>query len=165
MGGVNGTYLPVSWQHYLYFEELLVSWTTVHSVFVGRGAGLWKKFSFCLSLIKHLVDVVESADPRFSWHHHAIWNASCSQDAHTQVSTRGSLGLLSQVACLALLWQHPKAHICQDVRRLRGSQCIHFISLTQAVWDYYLVVYKWSSILTATIAFSRRLQLQQGIQL
>lgn len=39
------------------------------------------------------------ADPRFLWHHNAIWNASCSQDANLQVPTRGPPRLVSQVAC------------------------------------------------------------------
>lgn len=157
-------------------KELPVSWRTVLPVFkmcVGcltqasqRWGLLWKMFSFLsLSYQTSCACCWFARTLDFLWHHHAVWNASCSQDAHTQVPTRGSPRLMSQVACLVLLWQHPRAHICQDVRRLRGSPCIHFISLTQAVWDYYLAVYKWSAILTATIAFSRRLQLQQGIQL
>lgn len=149
-------------------KELPVSSSTVLPVFkvcVGcssvrqhRGEGFRGKcFLSCLSPIKHLVDDVDLCG--FLWHHHAIWNASCSQDAHTQVPTRGRPRPVSQVACLVLLWQHPRAQICQDVQKLRGSQRIHFITLTQAVWDYYLAVYKWSAILTATIAFTRRPQL------
>lgn len=62
-----------------------------------------------------------------------------------------------------LLWQHPGAHICQDAQRLRGSQCIHFTPLPQAVVDYYLTFYEWSAILTATVLTTR--QLQQDLQL
>lgn len=150
-------------------KELPVSSSTVLPVFtvcVGcvsvrqhRGEALWGEMFSFLSVSYQTISLMSliCADPRFLWHHRAIWNASCSRDAPAQVPTRGSRRLVSQVACLVLLWQHPRAHICQaqDVRR--GSQCIHFTSLTQAVWDYYLAVYKLSAILTGTIAFSRRL--------
>lgn len=53
------------------------------------------------------------------------WNASCCGDANPQVPTRGP----SQTCVPSgLLWQHPRAHICQDMQRPRGSRCIHFTS-------------------------------------
>lgn len=53
------------------------------------------------------------------------WNASRSGDANPQVPTRGP----SQTCVPSgLLWQHPRAHICQDMQRPGGSRCIHFTS-------------------------------------
>lgn len=53
------------------------------------------------------------------------WNASRCGDANPQVLTRGPLQ-----TCVpsGLLWQHPRAHIYQDMQRPIGSRCIHFTS-------------------------------------
>lgn len=52
-------------------------------------------------------------------------NALRSGDANPQVPTRGP----SQTCVPSgLLWQHPRAHICQDMQRPGGSRCIHFTS-------------------------------------
>lgn len=65
------------------------------------------------------------ADPGFFCGVAVRWNASRSGDANPQVPTRGP----SQT-CVprGLLWQHPRAHICQDMQRPGGSRCIHFTS-------------------------------------
>lgn len=73
--------------------------------------------------------------PDFLWHRRAIWNAMLTSSNPWPCQTFVTSGLF------CALWQHPRAHICQNVRRLRGSQCIHFISPTQAGY-YYLAVYK-----------------------
>lgn len=65
---------------------------------------LWKHVVLLVPLLSDIsLILLIFADPRFLWHRHAIWNASCSQHAHTQVPTRGPPRHVSQVACLVLL--------------------------------------------------------------
>lgn len=51
------------------------------------------------------------------------WNASCCGDANPQVTTRGPT---QTCAPSGLLWQHPRAHIYQDMQRPIGSRRLHF---------------------------------------
>lgn len=98
-----------------YFRKVLFPLSNKHLVFF--------LFLFCWRQIFHGIKVQSGMPPAL--------------ELLSRVPTRGSPRLLSQVACLVLLWQHLGAHIGQDVRRLRGSQCIHFTPLTQAVGYYW----------------------------
>ncbi len=151
-------------------KELPVSSSTVLPVFkmcVGcssvmqhRGEAFRGKcFLSCLSPIKHLVDgswfvrifVASPCDLEY------LLLSRCSYTSPNTWPSQASVpsGLFSPIVTA------PQGSNLPGCTK-RGSQCIHFISLTLAVWDYYRAVYKWSAILTATIAFSRGLQLQRG---